>query len=196
MNKAESKYFHTAQLMDEALLSLLEKKDFEYITIKEICEKAGVNRSTFYLHYQNVSELLYEAVEYMNDKFLETFPKVSFRLDKPIYLQEKSDLCLVSSEYLLPYLEYIYKNRRLFRMALVKADTMQLHRTYDKLFSNIIDPIMQRFDIPENERRYFAAYYIHGIMAIITEWMRDDCRDEIRWIANLIEKSVMPKALR
>ena len=54
MNKNESKYFNTALLMDEALLILLETKEFEFITVKEICLKAGVNRSTFYLHYQNV----------------------------------------------------------------------------------------------------------------------------------------------
>lgn len=52
MNKSESKYFATAARMDEAFLELIEKKDFAYITVKEICEKAGVNRSTFYLHYE------------------------------------------------------------------------------------------------------------------------------------------------
>ena len=50
MNKNESKYFNTAVKMDKAFLALLEKKDFAYITVKEICEEAGVNRSTFYLH--------------------------------------------------------------------------------------------------------------------------------------------------
>ncbi|MGN1134205.1 MAG: TetR/AcrR family transcriptional regulator [Oscillospiraceae bacterium] len=58
MNKSESKYFNTAVKMDEALLSILETKDFKYITIKEICERAGVNRSTFYLHYENIGDLL------------------------------------------------------------------------------------------------------------------------------------------
>ena len=51
MKKTESKYFYTAARMDQAFLELLEKKDMEYITVKEICETAGVNRSTFYLHY-------------------------------------------------------------------------------------------------------------------------------------------------
>ena len=32
-----------------------------YITVKEICEKAGVNRSTFYLHYENTTDLLQET---------------------------------------------------------------------------------------------------------------------------------------
>ena len=43
MNKSESRYFATAARMDEAFLTLLAKKDFEYITVKEICEVAGVN---------------------------------------------------------------------------------------------------------------------------------------------------------
>lgn len=54
MNKSESKYFNTALLMDEALIKLLAEKNIEFISIKEICEKAGVNRSTFYLHYETI----------------------------------------------------------------------------------------------------------------------------------------------
>lgn len=43
MNKSESKYFATAAKMDEAFLKVLEKKDFAYITVKEICAAAGGN---------------------------------------------------------------------------------------------------------------------------------------------------------
>lgn len=57
MNRSESRYFATAARMDEAFLTLLAKKDFEYITVKEICEVAEVNRSTFYLHYETMSDL-------------------------------------------------------------------------------------------------------------------------------------------
>ena len=59
MNRSESRYFATAARMDEAFLTLLAKKDFEYITVKEICEVAGVNRSTFYLHYETMSDFHY-----------------------------------------------------------------------------------------------------------------------------------------
>ena len=47
MNRQESKYQYTASLMDEALLLLLEQKDYDAITVKVVCQKAGVNRSTF-----------------------------------------------------------------------------------------------------------------------------------------------------
>ena len=73
MNKSESKYFHTALCMDEALISLLKVKDLEYITVKEICEKAGVNRSTFYLHYETIADLVHEAIETMNQRFMSYF---------------------------------------------------------------------------------------------------------------------------
>ena len=69
MNRFESKYLNTARLMDEALILLLEDKEFEYVTVKEICKKAGVNRSMFYLHYESTADLLEESVEYLNDKF-------------------------------------------------------------------------------------------------------------------------------
>ena len=73
MNKSESKYFNTAVRMDEALIALMQKKEFEYITVKELCDKAGVNRSTFYLHYENMSDLLEETLQHIMDTFLKCF---------------------------------------------------------------------------------------------------------------------------
>ena len=68
LNKSESKYYNTACLMDEALILLLEKKEYSFITVKEVCEKAGVNRSTFYLHYETMNDLLSECIEYVGNK--------------------------------------------------------------------------------------------------------------------------------
>ena len=73
MGKSESKYYNTALLMDEALLRLLEKKEFDFITITEVCKKAGVNRSTFYLHYENMDDLLVETIEMINKRFNDAF---------------------------------------------------------------------------------------------------------------------------
>ena len=75
MTHSESKYFATAGRMDEAFLAMLEEKDFAYITVKEICERAGVNRSTFYLHYETVNDLLTESARYVIDKLIEKMPQ-------------------------------------------------------------------------------------------------------------------------
>ncbi len=84
MNKAESKYFHTAVKMDEAFLRRLNDKEFEYITVKEICAEAGVNRSTFYLHYETVGDLLDETMEYINEKFLSYFQDARLNIEESI----------------------------------------------------------------------------------------------------------------
>ena len=73
MNKSESKYFNTAKKMNKALISILEEKSFEYVTVSEICKKAGVNRSTFYLHYENTVDLLNETARYLLDDFSACF---------------------------------------------------------------------------------------------------------------------------
>lgn len=73
MKKSESKYFNTATKMDLALIALLKKKPFEYITVSEICQTAGVNRSTFYLHYETIGDLLNETARYLLNDFLTYF---------------------------------------------------------------------------------------------------------------------------
>ena len=97
MNKSESKYFNTAVKMDKALLELLEKKDFEYITIKEICDKAGVSRSTFYLHYQNTRDLLDETARYILDGFMEYFADEKQLITNSHFFRANLLICLIFS---------------------------------------------------------------------------------------------------
>ena len=51
-------------------MEILKTKSFEYITVSEICKKAGVNRSTFYLHYENTRDLLEETIRNMTNDFI------------------------------------------------------------------------------------------------------------------------------
>ena len=66
----KSRNSFSTSLMVEALLLLLEKKEYDSITVKEICEKAGVNRSTFYMHYDTKDDLLVETMKYINARLL------------------------------------------------------------------------------------------------------------------------------
>ena len=73
MDASQGRYLATAARMDEAFLSLLGEKEFPYITVKEICARAGVNRSTFYLHYETNEDLLSVSVAHMNQEFMGFF---------------------------------------------------------------------------------------------------------------------------
>ena len=101
--------------MDEALLALLEKKEFAHITIRELCA-AAVNRSTFYLHYQNMTELLEESIAYMNRQFYECFPPKH---------EDAAEAHSLSPAYLEPYLTYVKEHWRLFRTALRQSAVLR-----------------------------------------------------------------------
>lgn len=131
MNKSESKYFNTALLMDEALIRLLEVKDYEYITVKEICEKAGVNRSTFYLHYETVNDLLSECLENIKKRFLDSFAKKPNDFIGSIGTVPLDDLVLISSDYLRPYLTFFKENQSLFRAVYKNPSCMQTEAQYN-----------------------------------------------------------------
>lgn len=192
MNKSESKYFNTAVKMDKAFLEQLEKKDFEFITVKEICEKAGVNRSTFYLHYETIGDLLDESVQYIFDKFTDAYPDDSEKFIHSIKNADLKELYLITPKYLKPYLLFISDNKRLFATALLKADSLRLEQSYDKLFTHVLSPILDRFNVPENRRKYMLAFYVRGIIAVIDEWIKGDCFENIDFIVNIIA-SLIPK---
>lgn len=191
MNRNESKYFNTAEKMDKAFLELLEKKDFSYISVKEICEKAGVNRSTFYLHYETLEDLLSESVEYMNEHFCAYMKQDSEAFMTQIQECSLHELYLITPQYLMPYLNYIQNHKRVFLTALTKAETLRLDVSYHRLFQHVFIPILERYNVPDIDRTYIVSFYIHGIMAVITDWVRNDCKDSIEHIMAIIEQCVM-----
>lgn len=195
MNKSESKYFNTALRMDEALIALLEKKDLEYITVKEICHQAGVNRSTFYLHYESIAELLDETMEMINQRFLSYFPQEEEAVLGDMEHRELNDLVFVTQEYLLPYLRFIQDNKKVYRAAFRNPSSMQANARYGVLKQRILNPILERFEIPAARRPYYIAYYVEGIAAIVKEWLRHDCGDSVEMIAAIIESCVRPKEI-
>ena len=185
MNKNESKYFYTASLMDEALLSLLVKKDFEYITIKELCEKAGVNRSTFYLHYESINDLLDETIKYINDKF-----KNSFNVD------DNNDLLtniLTTKKFLKPYLNFVKGNIKIYKLIHTKSQLFHIKKTFEELYNNIFSHALTHFGVDEKSKKYVLLFYIEGTLGIIKHWIDNNCVDDIDLIIELIEKCTTAK---
>lgn len=189
-NRQQGKYFATAARMDDAFLALLEKKDFAYITVKEICAAAGVNRSTFYLHYETLGDLLAETVERMNAQFKDYMGKDPEDIVGRLRTCPREELYLVTPEYLVPYLSYVKENQRLFSTALAKAGTLGLDAFYQAMAHHVFAPILDRLGVAQKDRPYLMAFYVHGLMAIIEQWLADGCGDSIEHVVAVIEACV------
>lgn len=186
MNKNESKYFNTALFMNEALLSLLEKKDFEYITVKELCNKAGVNRSTFYLHYETMNDLLNETINMIEKKFYSSFNK-DLKIDDLIKKDDKKDLILVTSEYLKPYLHFVFENRKVFKLALKRATLFNSENAFSKMNKEYFIPIMNHFNINEKIQTFVLMYYCSGLVSIISKWLDNNCQESVDEIIDIMK---------
>ncbi len=192
MNKAESKYYNTALLINQALVELLNKKSFEFITVKELCEKAGVNRSTFYLHYDTMNDLLEECLENINKQFIECFNDNSSNVIKNLRNCSLDELVLITPEYLTPYLNFIKENRIIHQVAVKQANVMGSNKSFFKLNNYVFKPIFNRFGVDEKTGDYMISYYLNGISAIISEWIKNGCKDEIGYIEKIIIDCVRP----
>lgn len=187
LNKHESKYFNSACLMDEALLFLLEKKEFAYITVKEICTKAGVNRSTFYLHYENTCDLLNETLAYITKKFEAKFIPPTDVETKPEPLE---DLLLITPKYIIPYLEFLKEYRRVYVASMSQTNVFGVNKYSGRVQTEIIAPVLRKMNVPEAERKYMLAFYINGLHSLVFEWVKNGCKEDVNYICGLMIKYV------
>ena len=187
LNKSESKYYHTACLMDEALILLLEKKEYAFITVKEICEKAGVNRATFYLHYETMNDLLAECIEYIGCKVRGKFSNKVIN-KQFIRNTQLENLLLITPEYLLPYLEFLKENKAIYKIAYSQPNVLNEQSVVNHLYENIFAPILERFSVPKNEQKYMISFYLSGMGAVMRDWIKNDCQEEIQIILDTLTK--------
>lgn len=192
MGKAQSKYYHTARLMDEALLSLLEKKNYDFITVKEICEKAGVNRSTFYLHYETINDLLVESIEFIAEQMQGRFQE-ELSIDRAqIASRPLEALVLITPQYLTPYLEFVRDYQAVFLAAAQQPGVLGINRIVRRLYDEIFEPILARFGVLQQERRYQMTFYLSGMYAVIREWICNGCKEDVPGIANILINCIRP----
>jgi AcrR family transcriptional regulator len=181
MKKTENKYFYTAKLMQQALLLLLEIKDIEYISVTDVVKRAGVSRSTFYLHYENLYELLEETIEALHKDFILAFQK------KEENINIKHTPCLITEEQLIPYLEFCKRNKRALRLIHQKPHLFAVEKTYRNMYDSIFYPAISQYLEDETDRTYHLEFYTQGVTGIIRKWMELDCETEIDRLVEIIK---------
>ena len=149
----------TKQKLSAALVALLQEKPLSDITPAQICEKAGINRSTFYRNYKNVLQLKCE----MENKILSDIqwrngPSNSFHVQETIENQ----------------LQYLRENRDLFQ-ALSSADARM--GIFEKVKNKAIEVARASFDrVPDapgrEEYDNLCVFYINAVIGTVGDWFQ------------------------
>ncbi len=68
-----------------------------------------------------------------------------------------------------------------------------MDEAYLALNRHIFTPILERFHVPPEDRAYMMSFYISGLIAVINEWLKNDCKDPHLGHADL-HKILIPKS--
>ena len=158
--KTDRRILRTRDTLGDALVALMHEKSFEQITVQEVLERAGVGRSTFYVHYRDKDDLFLSDLE----EFLE--------LVATMLKQRGAD-----SKRLLPVREFLahLRDARPFYEALVKSgkinDVMALARG---IFARSIAERLESAGIKLNSAPLAAqAHALAGSFLSLMEWWID-----------------------
>lgn len=153
----------TRMLLKQAYIRLMHERQPTKITVKDICEGAEVNRSTFYLHYTQPNDILIEledeAIRQVSDSLRSIGGSVGASAD--------------ARQYLLTFLRYIQRNDELFRTLLVENSDPHFRR---KLFDFAMAMTGNAFDITMEAERKSIVYrfIISGSIDLLSEWIRSN----------------------
>lgn len=149
-------------LLKNALMDLLsEKGSVTKISVRELCERADLNRSTFYAHYSEPKELLEEVEAELLDATREHLQKIGAENDTGAH------------RYLLSFLMYIKENDKPFRTLLIDTGDPEFR---SKFMQQSIIQFVENLNIsfPKDQEQYIYSYILNGSTGVIIQWMRSD----------------------
>lgn len=159
----------TKLLLKNALIDIMKTKSIHLISIKEICEEADVNRSTFYRHYNTQYDLYNEIIEDISTDI------------GAIY---KDDYTTV--EFLTKVLEYIESKRETFLVILSDKGCV----TLGEAFVIFTGRFIERENMSELVT-YVTEFISAGLTSTIWSWLNKENRRPASEVARVIHNLMM-----
>lgn len=149
-------------LMKNAFMDLLkEKGSVNKISVRELCERAELNRSTFYAHYNEPKDLL-------NEIETELLQATENHLKHIVKENDEG-----AHKYILSFLKYIKENDKQFRTLLIDSVDPDFRSRF--MQQSIIHFFINlQVELPKELEQYIFSYILNGSTGIILQWMRSD----------------------
>ena len=150
----------TKKLLKDALMELLEERPLAKIKIKEICDRADVNRTTFYAYYESAETLLRD----IENEALEQIP-IPDRVPTPSGDDEYIGM-------MEAFLEYVKYNKRLFTILILKSESS---RFSERLIQLLQDKFRSRMFMKEGLiAEYKYLFCLTGFLGVFRHWIEQD----------------------
>ncbi|SET53914.1 DNA-binding transcriptional regulator, AcrR family [Salinibacillus kushneri] len=161
--KLDRRKKYTRKVLKESFIKLLAEKSISSITVKEICEMADINRSTFYTHYSDHYDLLDKIEEEITKDLSQYLNSYTFTIDEE------------SLQMTQKLLEYITRNKFMFQTLLNKNGDPTFEQKLMEIAQSFMMKNWKTFNqVEEEQSRYLSTFVVSGAINVIKEWIEGD----------------------
>lgn len=161
----------TKRLLKEALLRLLKKKEIDKINVSELCSEAGINRATFYRHYETPADVLQD----IEKDFIQGLD-ISFKV--PLNLQDIAKEYERLCTYLQDHLELV--------KILIRCNSNSYFPKILELFYQQLRGTKYADNLDEDSIRLIITGIAGGGHALLRTWILEDIKKTPKEMAELL----------
>jgi AcrR family transcriptional regulator len=183
MEKTDIRVQFTKRVLRESLVSLMKTRSILNIAVKDICEAAGVSRTTFYAYYKDQYDILGQLEEEILVECENRVTQYSPQGDVP---PARELVMLIETT-----LQYIAANSNSIQVLLSENGESGFQRRFAKYLTGR----MQKLKTPQggalaDERvlKYYSVFIRDGFLAILQEWLKSDMDINIHDMAKMFAK--------
>jgi AcrR family transcriptional regulator len=175
--KESRKIRYTKMILRESLMDLMKKTPISTISVKEICAKADISRSSFYKYYTNQYDLLQKTED-------ETLAFIDTILTKYAYHKNGTREALQMLEEIL---QYIVDNNKSIYVLFSENGDINFQKTLFSLMyqKNIMKSLTNKFS-DEQTKQYCYLFIVTGSIGLIYHWIKCGMDKSITELAKLI----------
>lgn len=164
--KIDRRTAYTRMVIRDALYELLKAKRLPQITVKEICERADINRATFYRNYQDIYDLFEKTEEELTESAL-------------------GNASIEEGRYRL--LEVIYENQDFYREFFdAHLESRFVKGQVDDMRDRMSALLRERGTYDEHTFEVSYQYNYHGVVGVIRTWLDAGCPEGPRELGDVL----------
>lgn len=160
--KEDRRVRRTKKSLRDSLFKLLEEKNISQITVTELTKLADVNRSTFYLYYNDIFDMMDKIQKEIYSVFVSTVVECAEKFEN------ESDFV----KYCAGFLDFCKENYSVCRFITRNDCNNQLADKIKLAVRSVVPDSAKTFD-PRDPRYYLTTFALSGMLGTILEWMND-----------------------
>jgi AcrR family transcriptional regulator len=176
----------TRRQLRDALLQLIPERGWDAISVQDICARADVGRSTFYVHFADKEELLLTGLEDLHQA-----------------LDWQRAQAVGSFAFVEGLIEHAKEKARLLRSLIGKRSSPNIQRRFREVVMQLVRAELDEYDLEEKQQRAVVHFIGAGLAELITTWLDrpstfdiEHLAETCRSLANATLSSLPRKAQR